>query len=240
VGFAIINKIFAINLQFVYIIMYNRREVYMIKLKVITKSGEQKAFYQGSFIEARIEGRLNEGDKISVSLDGCFFLGVKINKMKESVLYLPKKFFEFTIPSEREIRGGYDEDDFNRDYTEIKLYEADEKAYEYRNLLLNPYDLKRGTGAYPHASANFVTREDPCFYARNAIDGVIFNQGHGNYPYHSWAGGARNDLEYYVDFGREVSRCTILHLAKRIRTYGDHIITIRITEETIWHWMVFF
>ena len=26
----------------------------------------------------------------------------------------------------------------------------------------------------------------------------------GNFPYHSWAGGARDDLEYYVDFGTEV------------------------------------
>ncbi len=24
------------------------------------------------------------------------------------------------------------------------------------------------------------------------------------FPYHSWAGGARDDLEYYVDFGTEV------------------------------------
>ena len=58
--------------------------------------------------------------------------------------------------------------------------------------------------SFPHAYANFVTREEPCFYARNAIDGVINNQGHGNYPFHSWAGGARNDLEYTLDFGKEV------------------------------------
>ena len=30
------------------------------------------------------------------------------------------------------------------------------------------------------------------------------NQGHGAYPYHSWAGGARNDLEWWLDFGRDV------------------------------------
>ena len=42
------------------------------------------------------------------------------------------------------------------------------------------------------------------FFERNAIDGVLENKGHGNFPYHSWAGGARDDLEYYVDFGTEV------------------------------------
>ena len=41
-------------------------------------------------------------------------------------------------------------------------------------------------------------------FERNAIDGVLENKGHGNFPYHSWAGGARDDLEYYVDFGTEV------------------------------------
>ena len=57
---------------------------------------------------------------------------------------------------------------------------------------------------YPHAYANLVTREDVCFFERNAIDGVRDNEGHGDYPYHSWAGGAREDLEYYIDFGAEV------------------------------------
>ncbi|HBJ19076.1 MAG TPA: hypothetical protein DDY70_04995, partial [Clostridiales bacterium] len=52
--------------------------------------------------------------------------------------------------------------------------------------------------------ANFVTREDPCFFERNAIDGVTDNTGHGNYPFHSWGGGLREDLEYEVDFGAEV------------------------------------
>ena len=42
------------------------------------------------------------------------------------------------------------------------------------------------------------------FFVCYAFDGVLVNKGHGNFPYHSWAGGARDDLEYYVDFGTEV------------------------------------
>ena len=41
------------------------------------------------------------------------------------------------------------------------------------------------------------------FHARNAIDGVCKNTSHGAYPYHSWAGGAREDLEFTVWFGAE-------------------------------------
>lgn len=51
---------------------------------------------------------------------------------------------------------------------------------------------------------DYVTRDEPCFFERNAIDGVLENKGHGNFPYHSWAGGARDDLEYYVVSGTEV------------------------------------
>jgi 4-deoxy-L-threo-5-hexosulose-uronate ketol-isomerase len=64
--------------------------------------------------------------------------------------------------------------------------------------------MPNSKNAYPHAVANFVTREEPCFYARNAIDGIKENQSHGKYPYHSWAGGARKDLEFTIDFGQTV------------------------------------
>ena len=48
-----------------------------------------------------------------------------------------------------------------------------------------------------------MTRNEPCFFERNAIDGVCENKSHGNFPYHSWAAGAREDLEFYLDFGAE-------------------------------------
>ncbi len=176
----------------------------MIYLKILDKYGKQKALYNGYSIDAKYSDKLHSGDKISVCLDGCFFLGFKIDGMAESILYLPKKTFEFTVPTEKELVGGYDITVFERNCAYIKAWEADEEAYLCRNLLLNPYDTAKGTGAYPHVWANFVTRDDPCFYARNAIDGVVFNQSHGNFPFHSWAGGARNDLVFNVDFGREV------------------------------------
>ena len=81
---------------------------------------------------------------------------------------------------------------------------ADEVKYGTRLISLNSHD-KRGQKRYfPHAYANLVTRDQVSFFERNAIDGVCNNSDHGDYPYHSWAGGAREDLEYYIDFGTDV------------------------------------
>lgn len=127
------------------------------------------------------------------------------SSLSESYVYLPNKSFSFKIPSEKELCAGYAPNAFCGNEHIISVREVDdEEFYSVRNIALNSHDLRTKTGGYPHASANFVTREEPCFYERNAIDGEKNNQGHGSYPYHSWAGGARNDLEYTLDFGREV------------------------------------
>ena len=178
----------------------------MLYLKIIDKQGQVKAKYRGSEIAVDYDGQLVEGDKIKVTLDGCFYVVVAFDKtLKESLLYLPKKSFEFVVPSPAQLVGGYDGQAFKSEKHCLYVREAEEsEIYAYRNLALNSHDLPLQTKAFPHAKANFVTREDPCFYARNAIDGMINNQGHGTYPFHSWAGGARNDLEFTLDFGQEV------------------------------------
>ncbi len=79
----------------------------------------------------------------------------------------------------------------------IKVSEvSDEEAFGYRNIALNSHDRRGRKNYFPHAYANLVTREDVCFYERKAIDGVCENKSHGDYPYHSCAGVAREDLEY--------------------------------------------
>ena len=103
------------------------------------------------------------------------------------------------------LKRGYDQNAFSGNSHHIRAYEpTDEVKYGYRNIALNSHDRRGQKRYFPHAYANLVTREDVCFYERNAIDGVRENKGHGDYPYHSWAGGAREDLEYYIDFGTNV------------------------------------
>ena len=178
----------------------------MVYLKIVDQKNEVKFTAQGSVVKETFVGKLVEGDKIQIRLDGTNTLAVQLDEsLQESFIYCPNKSFTFTIPTARELQMGYAPNVFQGDEHLISVREIEEdEFYSARNIALNSHDLRKKTGGYPHASANFVTREEPCFYERNAIDGEKNNQGHGSYPYHSWAGGARNDLEYTLDFGTEV------------------------------------
>ena len=178
----------------------------MLYLKITDKNRSVKFDVKGSEIRETYFGNFEEGDEIYIRLDGTNTLAVKLDEsLQESFIYCPNKSFTFTIPTVRELKMGYAPNAFQGDKHPIVAREVEEDEFcAIRNIALNSHDLRRKTGGFPRASANFVTREEPCFYERNAIDGEKNNQGHGAYPYHSWAGGARNDLEYTLDFGREV------------------------------------
>ena len=178
----------------------------MLYLTISDKNKVVKFTAKGCAIRETYTGELCTGDKISIRLDGTNMLAVQLDpSLKETFIYAPNKNFTFTIPSITELKMAYAPNAFQGEKHPIFAREIeDEEFYAIRNIALNSHDLRCKTGGYPHASANFVTREEPCFYERNAIDGEKNNQGHGPYPYHSWAGGARNDLEYTLDFGKEV------------------------------------
>ena len=178
----------------------------MLHLTVVSGDGTIKFDASGYAIDALFPGEYEEGDKIRVTMSEGEFLGVRLDPtMEEAIVCVPKRRFEYAIPFGAERSRGYHPDAFRGDAHPIRVWEpTDDEAHGYRNIALNPFDRHGVDKYFPHATANFVTREDPCFFERNAIDGVIHNEGHGNYPYHSWAGGAREDLEYTLDFGREV------------------------------------
>ncbi len=73
----------------------------------------------------------------------------------------------------------------------------------YRDLALNPDDVHTPGHGFPHASSNSETRNEPCYWAINAIKGYRDNRHHGpQYP--SWGPEQRTDLWWKVDFGRPV------------------------------------
>lgn len=176
-----------------------------MELKIFNKNKEIIFSKQGREINCVYKGEYQEGDKIVLSAPETEFVKVKLDKtLKEAVVYLPNGSLELEVPFGRR-KAMYDKDAFSGEMHELSAYEAtDEEAYGARNIALNPYDMHGKARSFPHAYANLVTREDPCFFERNAIDGVCGNSSHGKYPYHSWAGGAREDLEYYIDFGTDV------------------------------------
>ena len=178
----------------------------MLTLKVLDKNKNVLASAQGKSVSLNYDALYNDGDSIRVGSNTDTFIAVKFDKtLEESIIYCPGKSFEFVIPGKSVLDGCYAPDAFSGDGHIISAREvSDEEAYAYRKISLNSHDIHGKSRSFPHASANFVTRENPCFYARNAIDGVIHNESHGVFPYHSWAGGAREDLEFLLDFGGKV------------------------------------
>ena len=185
----------------------------IINLKLLSENGEVKFKAYGEEIDVHYTGVYEPGDKWRVELCDTEFVKLKLDPtLTESIVYVPDGNYEFKIPFERELIACYAPGAFSGDDHRVMCSEPTEaEIYGEREISLNSHDRHNLPKYFPHAVANFVTREDPCFFERNAIDGVTENHGHGLFPYHSWGGGLREDLEYEVDFGMqtEVSKVTI-------------------------------
>ncbi len=185
----------------------------IINLKLIRENGDVKFKAYGEDIDERFEGSYESGDKWRVELCDGEFVKLSLDEtLAESMIYVPDGVFEFTVPEGRELRCCYAPGAFAGESHRVRVSEPTEaEIYSEGLISLNSHDRHNVPKYFPHAVANFVTREDPCFFERNAIDGVIDNTNHGEYPYHSWGGGLREDLEFEVHFGTpvEVSRVVI-------------------------------
>ena len=180
--------------------------IIIINLKLIRENGDVKFKAYGVDIDDSFVGEYEEGDKFRIELCDGEFVRLQLDStLRESIVYVPDGVFEYTVPFGKERKAGYAPEAFSGDCHRIRVSEPDEaEIYGERLISLNSHDRHNVPKYYPHAVANFVTREDPSFFERNAIDGVIDNSSHGVYPYHSWGGGLREDLEFEVKFGTEV------------------------------------
>ncbi|WP_275400291.1 hypothetical protein [Enterococcus faecium] len=147
------------------------------------------------------------GEKIILETDQEeIYVWVQVDEaLAPSLIFLKGRYWEFPVILEEDLRRAYSPKLFSgkRHYLRAYLPREDEwKAY--RNLALNAHDQKEESGAYPHAFANVETRNDSTFFARNAIDGMIANEGHGSFPYQSWGINQQADAEITIDFGRDV------------------------------------
>lgn len=180
--------------------------IFILSLKLLSENGEVKAKAYGEEIDETFTRTYEPGDRFRLETDGAEFVRLALDPtMAPSLVYLPDGVFEFAVPFGYERQACYAPDAFTGEAHRVRAAEPSEaEIYGERLISLNSHDRHKVAKYFPHASANFVTREDPCFFERNAIDGVHDNEGHGLYPYHSWGGGLREDLEYTVDFGTEV------------------------------------
>ncbi len=74
----------------------------------------------------------------------------------------------------------------------------------YRNVALNPLDVREKPTSYPHASSNSEYGNRAPFLALNCIDGKTANTGHGG-RFPSWGPDRRTDLWWKVEFSRAVT-----------------------------------
>ncbi len=147
------------------------------------------------------------GDEIAISAPtGARYLAVQIDdKVPEAMIFVPGGNITYAIPSGKNLTQGYAPGAFAGSSHLIKARLVPEaELATYRNVALDPLDLRGQTQFFPHATASAVTRDEPQFFDRNAIDGNSNNKRHGPWPYESWAGGQREDLTYLLDFGRPV------------------------------------
>ena len=184
----------------------------IINLKLIRDNGDVKFKAYGNEIDEHFHGEYEPGDKFRIELCDGAFVKLKLDPtLAESIVYVPDGTFEFIVPHDRERDACYAPGAWSGDDHRIVVCEpTDAEIYDERLISLNSHDRHNVPKYYPHAVANFVTREDPCFFERNAIDGVIDNSNHGFFPYHSWGGGLREDLEYELHFGQDVEVSSVV------------------------------
>lgn len=122
----------------------------------------------------------------------------------ESIVYLPDGKAEIPVPSGNML-AVFPEDAFADGIQSVLCTPAaQEEITAYRNLALNPADMPGQVSYFPHSSANFISKNSVHFESRNAIDGFTETNGHYGFPFQSWGGGDRDDLEFSLEFGRAV------------------------------------
>lgn len=153
------------------------------------------------------------GDYYQVEVDKApAYLVVQLDSaLSPALIYITEKTWRYSIPFNDQREWPYPDGAFteHRHYASVRFATADE-IHARRNLAVNSHDLRGADNAFPHASANAETRGEYVFFARNAIDGYVANESHGNFPFQSWGIDQREDAELTVDFGRPVRIDTLI------------------------------
>lgn len=179
-----------------------------IKLSIVDCSGAVKKETRGEdFIYLEYLEEYDAGDRIVTELakSGQYLMVSLDEALAPTLLYIKNKTWQYEVPVDENLRRAYSPKAFSgrKHYMYIRTPDKEE-VERYQNIAFNPHDQKPESGAFPHAEANVVTREESTFEARNAIDGVVANTYHGNYPYESWGINRQKDAMITILFGRMI------------------------------------
>lgn len=158
-------------------------------------------------VELTYNSAYQAGDAIAVKAPAeDKYLIIQVDdKVPECMVYSPTAQVNFAVPS-GPLLTAYDPEAFAGTSHHIKARVATAaEIATYRNVALDTIDQRNQSQYFPHAVASSVTRNDPVFFERNAIDGNAQNTHHGKWPYESWGNGLNEHPWIKVDFGREVT-----------------------------------
>lgn len=177
-------------------------------MKISICNGENKTLSENmgeDNVILNYENGYSDGDYVLFEAEKNDFVTVLIDpNIVESIIYLPEGSIKYVIPF-GVARKAYHPEAFIGVSHQIKMTKTEKNQLKTRrNLALNGLDLRGQNQYFPHSDANVVTRDEPWFESRNAIDGYKETKGHGPFPYQSWGGGLRDDLEFRLYFGRDV------------------------------------
>ncbi len=193
------------------------------------------AFYKNTATELgmlNVPTKYRVGDKISIVLpEGEKYVWVSLtSKMGESLIYVPNGVYTYEITADIAVNSSYTMNGSNKMAYSNNVITArlatDEELKETRNIAFNSYDIVSATDSYPHAHSNDVHNNQAEFAARNAIDGFVFNEGHGTFPTQSWGPSQNNANAYFaIDFGREVLVSELSLLLRADFPHDDHYVS---------------
>jgi hypothetical protein len=135
----------------------------MLTLKISDASGQLLFEKKGRHIDVVYEGVLDAGHLIRVSIENGDFIALKLDEtLEESIVFVPNRSFDFTVP-DRSVRAAcYAPGAFEGSSHRIIAREVeDDEIYSYRQISLNSHDRHGSVRFFPHASANFVTERSP-------------------------------------------------------------------------------
>ena len=173
-----------------------------------------------SILTLSIAHEYRQGDYIMV--EGSKYLYIKLDQnISGSYVYAPNGRFTYPIPV-NEIGENYSSISFAGKLHTLIVRNCSKAEWSaYRNLALNPTDVRDPSEFYPHATSNSECRSESWYAARNAIDGNTANTLHGKWPYQSWGPEMLDSLWFKIDFGRKVEVDKIV-IYNRAQYYDNH------------------
>jgi len=180
----------------------------MIKLQLFDQQQKvlkERTADQATYLDYHAQYAI--GDAYQVVVDQVpAYISVQLDAaLAPALLYVTANNWTYTLPFNLQRDWPYPDGTFvGKNHYATARYATPTEIQTYRNLAVNSHDQPQIADVFPHVTANAETRGEMVFYAKNAIDGMVANESHGNYPYQSWGINQQDDAELMLDFGREV------------------------------------